>query len=119
MSRAEAAARIARNVHARWNTAPRRDTVLPALMAVAEQAAGLPAPRNTPMGRALTHAQLEVLQLLADGHSHSELYDKLGVTRDAVRSRIYEARQKMGARNKTHAVALALAAGLITVGGER
>lgn len=115
MSRAALAERVADHVHAQWNRCPERATVLPALRAVARAVAGLPEPRDTTAGRALSDAQLEMLRLLAAGLERKQVYAKVGVGPVAGRSRLYEACRKLRAKNSHQAVAIAVAAGLITV----
>ena len=58
--------------------------------------------------------ELEVLQLLTEGLSNEEIGERLHVSASAVGSRIKVVLAKLGARNRTHAVAIAFRRGLVT-----
>lgn len=62
---------------------------------------------------ALTEPQLEALVLAANGLTSAQIAHRLGCGRDAVNLRIRYAAHGLGASTRTHAVALAIAAGLI------
>jgi DNA-binding CsgD family transcriptional regulator len=64
--------------------------------------------RNIP-----TERELQVLDLLANGASTAEVSTKLGITKRTVEDHIKNASIKLGARNRTHAIALAVYAGLV------
>ena len=55
----------------------------------------------------------EVLALLATGATDGELADRLGLSPATVQTHVRNAKTKLGARNRTQAVALAVAQGLI------
>ncbi|GGX49213.1 LuxR C-terminal-related transcriptional regulator [Streptomyces noursei] len=61
----------------------------------------------------LTEPQLEALVLAANGLTSAQIAHRLGCGRDAVNLRIRYAAGHLGASSRTHAVALAIAAGLI------
>ena len=72
--------------------------------------AGLPPAR----GSRLSVRELQVLQLLADGMSDREMGAELNVSVETVRSHLKRLRRKLGAINRTTAVARGLRRGLIT-----
>jgi DNA-binding NarL/FixJ family response regulator len=61
----------------------------------------------------LTEREAEVLALLADGLSHDEIGRRLRISGETVRTHLQKARRRLGAENRTHAVALALRLRLI------
>ncbi len=61
----------------------------------------------------LTSREQEVLRLFAEGHSYAEVAELLRVTVDTVRDHARKAMRRLGARNKAHAVALAIRRGII------
>ena len=61
----------------------------------------------------LTRAELEALRMVKDGLKLKEIAGELQITEGAVKQRLKNARQKLGARNGSHAVSLAVGAGLI------
>lgn len=67
--------------------------------------AGVPASIG---GRELTVREREVLALVAEGHSNEEIGELLHVSKDTVKTHMKHVVEKAGARNRTHAVALAL-----------
>lgn len=56
----------------------------------------------------LTRRQREILQLLANGESATVAARELGVSEETVKSHTKNALARLGARNRTHAVAIAL-----------
>ena len=62
---------------------------------------------------ALTHREREVLTALAEGRATEEIGNLLHVSPHTVRSRIKRVLRKLGARNREHAVAIALTEGAI------
>jgi LuxR family transcriptional regulator, quorum-sensing system regulator BjaR1 len=58
--------------------------------------------------RELTERELEALRLAAQGKSSKELVEGLGISKKTMDSRLHSAVYKLGARNRTHAVAIAL-----------
>lgn len=61
----------------------------------------------------VTRRELEVLRLAANGNTTAAMARWLGITPDAVNTRLRSVYRKLGARDRTHAVALAMARGLI------
>lgn len=64
-------------------------------------------------GRAITPRQRQILQLFADGHSTDEAARRLGLSAETVRTHTKAALSRLGARDRTHAVASALRSSLI------
>ena len=62
----------------------------------------------------LTQREREVLRLLADGHSNDEIGRRLFISAETVRTHVRKAMGKLGADNRTEAVATALRAQLIS-----
>jgi len=56
----------------------------------------------------LTHRQREILQLLANGESTTVAARELDLSEETVKTHIKTALARLGARNRTHAVAIAL-----------
>lgn len=56
----------------------------------------------------LTPREFECLDLCACGHTDTQIAQKLGVTHHAVRFHIGNIMKKLGARNRTHAVAIVM-----------
>lgn len=61
----------------------------------------------------LTHRQREILQLLANGESTTVAARELGLSEETVKTHTKNALARLGARNRTHAVAIALRESLI------
>jgi two-component system, NarL family, response regulator len=61
----------------------------------------------------LTHRQREILQLLADGESTTVAARELGLSEETVKTHTRNALARLSARNRTHAVAIALRESLI------
>jgi DNA-binding NarL/FixJ family response regulator len=62
----------------------------------------------------LTERERQVLELLAEGLSHEETGARLGISGETVRTHLQKASERLGAGNRTQAVATALRLGLIT-----
>ena len=58
--------------------------------------------------RELTERELEALRLAAQGKSSKEMVEGLRISKKTMDGRLHSAVHKLGARNRTHAVALAL-----------
>jgi len=69
--------------------------------------AGL-APKN-----AVTHREVRVLRLLADGYSTAEIASELAYSESTIKSAIHEMTSRLELRNRSHAVAFAVRSGLI------
>lgn len=61
----------------------------------------------------LNDLEIQTLQDLASGYSQDEIAARHAISREAVKKRLERVRKKMGARNATHAVAIAISAHLI------
>ena len=83
------------------------------LQRTAKAAAGVPDP--PPLTAPLTDREREILIWSALGRGADQIADILGISERTVRFHISTAMQKLGAANKTHAVALALARRLIEI----
>ncbi len=64
-------------------------------------------------GAALTSRELETLLLLGDGASTEEISERLGVARNTARNHVQRVLEKLGARSKLEAVAIARREGLL------
>ena len=73
-----------------------------------------PAPDAEPIGEALTHKEIRVLGLLAEGYSNSALAKKLSISDSTVRTHLRSINVKLSANSRTHAVAVARKRGLVT-----
>lgn len=62
---------------------------------------------------ALTDKELEVLRLLRDGLGQQEIADTLNIAESTVKQRAVNATGKLGANNRTQAVAIAMARGYL------
>lgn len=60
-----------------------------------------------------TVRELQVLRLIADGLSHDQAAERLAVSVQTVKTHMRNIRQLLGARNSTHAVAIAFERGLL------
>ena len=65
------------------------------------------------LSRRLTEREREVLELLADGLTTAEVAQQLSLSQHAVRSRVKTALGKLGARNREHAIAIAIREGAV------
>lgn len=61
----------------------------------------------------LTRRQRQILQLLADGHSTAFAARELELSEETVKTHLKKAAARLGARNRTHAVSVALRESLI------
>jgi DNA-binding CsgD family transcriptional regulator len=59
-------------------------------------------------GLHLTAREREVLSLLAQGLQLDEIAQRLGIGAETVRSHVRNATERLGAANRTHAVAIAI-----------
>lgn len=62
---------------------------------------------------ALTRRQRQILQLIADGHSTTQVAKRLGLSSETVRTHTKAALSRLGARDRAHAVAIGLRGSLI------
>jgi len=61
----------------------------------------------------LTDREMEVLQLIADGHANKEIAARLGITEEAVKSRVKNVLAKLRANDRTHAAMIAVRRGIL------
>ena len=75
----------------------------------------LQVPRRPRPGRTarLTRRERDVLELLAEGRATEEVAELLHVSPHTVRSRVKSVLRKLDARNREHAVAIAMVEGAI------
>ncbi len=59
----------------------------------------------------LSEREREVLELLASGANNNEVAEELGISPETVRNHTRNARRKLGARSRSHAIALAITLG--------
>ena len=63
--------------------------------------------------RPLDRNELEALKLLANGRSAEEIATALGISQSMAHHHLRVAARKLGARNRVHAVAIAVRMGLV------
>ncbi len=63
----------------------------------------------------LTERELEVLTIIADGNSNRVVAETLGIHEDTVKGHVKNILAKLGARDRTHAVTVALRRGIISL----
>jgi len=81
---------------------------------VTEAAKSTPRQRTVlPHGLDLTRREADVLALIAEGLSNSEIGRRLFVSDETVKSHVKSLLEKLHARTRAHAVALAIRRGLI------
>lgn len=61
----------------------------------------------------LSETHLRALELAADGLTYAETAERLGCSPETVKRNIQQAMLRLGARNRTHAVAIAWRRGMI------
>lgn len=82
---------------------------------VVAEFARLAAPtRSAPLPEPLSEREIEILQLLAEGHSNRAVAQKLFLAEGTVKNYISTILQKLDARDRTHAVTRAYELGLVT-----
>jgi DNA-binding CsgD family transcriptional regulator len=70
---------------------------------------------SAPDGEPLSYRERQVLGLLAHGQDGPQIAERLGLSPETVRSYAQSARDKLGAKTRTEAVALALVRGEISL----
>ena len=70
-------------------------------------------PREPRLAADLTQRERDVLALLADGFRTAEVAERLSVSEHTVRSRVRTILGKLDARNREHAVAIAIRHGAV------
>lgn len=68
------------------------------------------------MEPSLTHRELEVLELVANGYSAKEVAQQIGIAPRTVERHIENVRLKMRARNRAHMITQAILSGTLKVG---
>jgi DNA-binding NarL/FixJ family response regulator len=63
----------------------------------------------------LTNRELDVLQLIRDGHRNKQIADRLGIAETTVNFHIKNLVDKLGANDRAHAVTIAIRRGLLQV----
>jgi DNA-binding NarL/FixJ family response regulator len=63
----------------------------------------------------LTTRELQVLRLICDGHRNKEIADQLSIAETTVNFHIKNLVDKLGAKDRTHAVTIAVKRGLIAL----
>jgi DNA-binding NarL/FixJ family response regulator len=61
----------------------------------------------------LTPREVEVLQLIRDGHKNKQIADRLSISENTVNFHIKNIVEKLGANDRTHAVTIAVRRGLL------
>ena len=61
----------------------------------------------------LTRREIEVLQLIRDGHKNKQIADQLSISENTVNFHIKNIADKLGANDRTHAVTIAVRRGLL------
>jgi DNA-binding NarL/FixJ family response regulator len=64
---------------------------------------------------ALTTREIEVLRLVASGHSNKEISARLSINEETTKSHVKNILAKLGAKDRTHAVSLGLKRGIISL----
>ena len=75
-------------------------------------------PRATANIPQLSPREREVMHLMAEGLTAEAIGERLGISVETVRTHVRNVIRKLQARNRVHAVALALERGEIALGGE-
>lgn len=68
---------------------------------------------NHTLDEPLTERETEVLQLIAKGHANKEIAALLGITEEAVKSRVKNVLAKLRANDRTHAAMIAVRRGIL------
>lgn len=71
------------------------------------------------MGLPLSKRQREILERVAQGESSRDIGARLDMSVSTVRNHMRSVMDRLGARNRAHAVILALQSGQITVDGKQ
>ena len=72
-----------------------------------------PAPRALPGEPRLTHRELDVLRLVADGKGNPEISEELGIGEQTVKTHVSSLLEKLGVENRIQAAVYAVRHGLI------
>lgn len=75
-----------------------------------------PAEARSHRGSSLSPREVEVLQMVAEGYSNKEIAGHFGLTEHTVKNHLTGIMRKLGARDRAHAVVLALRQGRLLLG---
>jgi DNA-binding NarL/FixJ family response regulator len=64
----------------------------------------------------LSRREREVIKLVCSGYTNKEIGKELGITTTTARNYIVSIMNKLGARNRAHAAAIAVSSGLVPEG---
>ena len=70
---------------------------------------------GTPAPPTLTHREIEILEMIANGLSAKEAAQSIGIAPRTVERHVENVRLKMRARNRVHMVTCAVGQGMLTV----
>jgi DNA-binding CsgD family transcriptional regulator len=63
----------------------------------------------------ITYREMHILAMAAEGYSNKEIAENLGIKYQTVKNNLYRLTKKLGAKNTTHALLLAMDAGWISI----
>jgi DNA-binding NarL/FixJ family response regulator len=89
------------------------EALMDAVAAAADSTKFVDPAANASSHGTLTRRQRQILQLLADGHSTADIAHRLHVSAETVRTHTKATLARLDARDRAHAVAIALRGGLI------
>ena len=75
-----------------------------------------PAAARSHRGSGLSPREVEVLQMVAEGYSNKEIAGHFGLTEHTIKNHLTGIMRKLGARDRAHAVVLALRQGRLLLG---
>jgi DNA-binding CsgD family transcriptional regulator len=75
-----------------------------------------PAAARSHRGSGLSPREVEVLQMVAEGYSNKEIASHFGLTEHTIKNHLTGIMRKLGARDRAHAVVLALRQGRLLLG---
>jgi DNA-binding NarL/FixJ family response regulator len=100
-------------VHSGKATLTKSAEILPAPRAVVVQRGAHDAHEDGPWS--LTQRELDVLQLLAEGATNSEISERLFISPKTTKNHLAAIFQKLDVTNRTHALVRAVVMGLVTI----
>jgi transcriptional regulator EpsA len=99
------------SLHAAWRRVVSTDPAPRAGMSMMPPAVGIELPQQT--GSAVTNRERQILDWVRDGKSNREIAEILGLSPLTVKNHVQKILRKLGASNRTQAVAQAMARGLL------